>query len=184
MRAEADQQMFSYKWSLGTRKVIHYSLLVSYFHDWEVCVFPIQYQYEAVSNAGGEKGCAVVYLCGGGLLTSWLTCWFVDIVLAINNGQAAPPPLLTTLLGCSLGTHWSYTKRKSQIYWIVFCFFNIRFKEACIMSNGSRNGNDLMKMSKNRICSWCLPVQWLVWRAQHWKPAVWWQSIARMSVPI
>ena len=44
------------------------------------------------SNAGGEKGCAGVYLCGGGLLTSWLTCWFVDIVLAINNGQPAAPP--------------------------------------------------------------------------------------------
>ena len=92
MRAEADQQMFSYKWSLGTRKVIHYSLLVSYFHDWKACLSnPIMIWNEAVFQCLWGKGCAGVYLCGGGLLTSWLTCWFVDIVLAINNGQAAPP---------------------------------------------------------------------------------------------
>ena len=64
------------------------------------------------SNAGGEKGCAVVYLCGGGLLTSWLTCWFVDIVLAINNGQAAAPLLLTT----------SYEKKITSEKFIITVF--------------------------------------------------------------
>ena len=58
----------------------------------------LQSNMKQVSTAGGEKGCAVVYLCPSGLLTTWLTCWFVDIVLAINNGQAAAPPLLATAL--------------------------------------------------------------------------------------